>query len=229
MIINNRKQTQQMEKVKNKIPPYVSFKTFQTFLEFLSEGMPNRIDRSVWLNKFSGSNGTQIMTAIKFFNLIDKDGAPNDDFKNLVSRDLDLQKKIFRKLLYKYYSPIFNLDLTSATKAQLRESFRSFGTKEGVIVKCESFFIQAAKYSNIMLSSHILARRHNTNVSEKTKSKATKSQADFVLENNKKNLETNINLARMILDKYPDFDPNWNDDVKKSWIDSLTKLYESLK
>ena len=218
-----------MEKVKNKIPPYVSFKTFQTFLEFLSEGMPNRIDRSVWLNKFSGSNGTQIMTAIKFFNLIDKDGAPNDDFKNLVSRDLDLQKKIFRKLLYKYYSPIFNLDLTSATKAQLRESFRSFDTKEGVIVKCESFFIQAAKYSNIMLSSHILARRHNTNVSEKTKSKVAKSQADFVLENNKKNLETNINLARMILDKYPDFDPNWNDDVKKSWIDSLTKLYESLK
>lgn len=218
-----------MEKVKNKIPPYVSFKTFQTFLEFLSEGMPNRIDRSVWLNKFSGSNGTQIMTAIKFFNLIDKDGAPNDDFRNLVSRDLDLQKKIYRKLLYKFYSPIFNLDLTSATKAQLRESFRSFGTKEGVIVKCESFFIQAAKYSNIMLSSHILARRHNTNVSEKTKSKATKSQADFVLENNKKNLETNINLARMILDKYPDFDPNWNDDVKKSWIDSLTKLYESLK
>ena len=218
-----------MEKVKNKIPPYVSFKTFQTFLEFLSEGMPNRIDRSVWLNKFSGSNGTQIMTAIKFFNLIDKDGAPNDDFRNLVSRDLDLQKKIYRKLLYKFYSPIFNLDLTSATKAQLRESFRSFGTKEGVIVKCESFFIQAAKYSNIMLSSHILARRHNTNISEKTKSKVAKSQADFVLENNKKTLETNINLARMILDKYPDFDPNWNDDVKKSWIDSLTKLYESLK
>ena len=217
-----------MEKVKNKIPPYVSFKTFQTFLEFLSEGMPNRIDRSVWLNKFSGSNGTQIMTAIKFFNLIDKDGAPNDDFRNLVSRDLDLQKKIYRKLLYKFYSPIFNLDLTSATKAQLRESFRSFGTKEGVIVKCESFFIQAAKYSNIMLSSHILARRHNTNISEKTKSKPTKSQTDIVIENNK-NLETNINLARMILDKYPDFDPNWNDDVKKSWIDSLTKLYESLK
>ena len=217
-----------MEKVKNKIPPYVSFKTFQTFLEFLSEGMPNRIDRSVWLNKFSGSNGTQIMTAIKFFNLIDKDGAPNDDFRNLVSRDLDLQKKIYRKLLYKFYSPIFNLYLTSATKAQLRESFRSFGTKEGVIVKCESFFIQAAKYSNIMLSSHILARRHNTNISEKTKSKLTKSQTDIVIENNK-NLETNINLARMILDKYPDFDPSWNDDVKKSWIDSLTKLYDSLK
>ena len=66
------------------------------------------------------------------------------------------------------------------------------------------------------------------NISEKTKSKPTKSQTDIVIENNK-NLETNINLARMILDKYPDFDPTWNDDVKKSWIDSLTKLYDSLK
>ena len=57
---------------KNKIPPYVSFKTFQTFLEFLSQGMPYRIDRSVWVNRFSGSNGTQLMTAIKFFQLIEK-------------------------------------------------------------------------------------------------------------------------------------------------------------
>ena len=100
-----------MQKTKNKIPPYVSFKTFQTFLEFLSEGMPNRIDRSVWLNKFSGSNGTQIMTAIKFFELIDINGIPSEDFKNLVSRDINLQKKVLRKLLYKYYSPIFDLDL----------------------------------------------------------------------------------------------------------------------
>ena len=68
-----------MKNIKNKIPPYVSFKTFQTFMEFLSNGMPSRIDRSVWVNKFSGSNGTQIMTAIKFFDLIDnrKEIIPN--------------------------------------------------------------------------------------------------------------------------------------------------------
>ena len=214
-----------MQKTKNKIHPYVSFKTFQTFLEFLSEGMPNRIDRSVWLNKFSGSNGTQIMTAIKFFELIDINGIPSEDFKNLVSRDINLQKKVLRKLLYKYYSPIFDLDLSNATKSQLREAFRGFGTKEGVIVKCESFFIQAAKYSEIKVSSQILARRHNSNSSDKPK--AAKSTNDFNIQNNKS--DTNINLARLILDKYPDFDPKWSDELKKSWIDSLTKLYESLK
>ena len=148
---------------KNKIPPYVSFKTFQTFLEFLSQGMPYRIDRSVWVNKFSGSNGTQLMSAIKFFQLIDNDGIPNQDFDNLVSRDFETQKKTLRNLLFRYYELVFELDLTRATKAQLRERFRTFDTKEGVIVKCESFFIQAARFSNIELSPHILARRHSKN------------------------------------------------------------------
>ena len=159
-----------MKIVKNNIPPYVAFKTFQTFLEFLSEGMPSRIDRSVWLNRFSGSNGTQLMTAIKFFELIDINGVPSDDFKDLVSRDSSLQKKIMRKLLFRFYEHIFDLDLENATRSQLREGFRKFGTKEGVLVKCESFFIQAAKFSEIQLSSHILARRHNTSSNEKSKS-----------------------------------------------------------
>jgi|TARA_B110000263_G_scaffold54024_2_gene45422 hypothetical protein len=219
-----------MKNIKNKIPPYVSFKTFQTFMEFLSNGMPSRIDRSVWVNKFSGSNGTQIMTAIKFFDLIDNEGIPNEDFKNLVSRNLDLQKKIFRKLLYKYYEPIFDLDLTKATRYQFREAFKNFGTKEGVLIKCEAFFIQASKYSNIVLSPHILARRHNVNnsgSSEKNKQKLGKLNISESIDS-KISLNKNINVVKIILDKYPDFDPNWLPEVQKSWIDSLTKLYESL-
>ena len=75
-----------------------------------------------------------------------------------------------RKLLFRFYEHIFDLDLENATRSQLREGFRKFGTKEGVLVKCESFFIQAAKFSEIQLSSHILARRHNTSSNEKSKS-----------------------------------------------------------
>ena len=57
------------------IPPYVPYRTFQTFLEFLfDEGIPDRIDRSVWGARFSGSSGTQLMTTLKVLNLIDQDG-----------------------------------------------------------------------------------------------------------------------------------------------------------
>ena len=52
------------------IPPYVPYRTFQTFLEFLfDEGIPDRIDRSVWGARFSGSSGTQLMTTLKVLNL----------------------------------------------------------------------------------------------------------------------------------------------------------------
>ena len=77
------------------------------YLEFLSEDMPSRIDRSVWVNRFSGSNGTQLMTAIKFFELVDLDGIPSDDFQNLISKDINIQKKTLRKILYKFYDHIF--------------------------------------------------------------------------------------------------------------------------
>ena len=36
-------------------------------------------------------------------------------------------------------------------------------------------------------------------------------------------------MVKMILDKYPDFDPSWSPDVQKSWIESMTKLYDNLK
>ena len=217
-----------MKIIKNNIPPYVAFKTFQTFLEFLSDGMPSRIDRSIWLNRFSGSNGTQLMTAIKFFELVDSDGIPSEDFINLASKDVIVQKKILRKILYKFYSHIFELDLENATKSQFREAFRQFGTKEGVLVKCESFFIQAAKFSDITLSSHILARRHNNKSTIVEKSKSSIKSNSSNLLSKKNSIEKNTNIVKIILDKYPEFDPSWSPDVQKAWIESLTKLYESL-
>ena len=189
--------------------------------------MPYRIDRSVWVNRFSGSNGTQLMTAIKFFQLIDIDGIPNHDFDNLVSRDFETQKKTLRNLLFRYYELVFELDLTRATKAQLREKFRTFDTKEGVIVKCESFFIQAARFSNIELSPHILARRHSKNLLGSGEKKKPNNPA--VSHGNNFENTINNNIIKVILDKYRDFDPSWSPDVQKSWIESMTKLYDNLK
>ena len=35
--------------------PYVSYRTFRNFLELLKEGLPSRIDRSVWGPRYSGT------------------------------------------------------------------------------------------------------------------------------------------------------------------------------
>ena len=44
------------------LPPYLSYKTFETFIEGLKVGMPGRIDRSV-MKTLSGANQSWLMGA----------------------------------------------------------------------------------------------------------------------------------------------------------------------
>ena len=45
------------------------------------------------------------------------------------------RKSILYSVLNEFYEPVFRLDLTRASKGQFRDAFKSFGTKEGVLVR----------------------------------------------------------------------------------------------
>ena len=80
--------------------PYVSYRTFRNFLELLKEGLPSRIDRSVWGPRYSGTTGQQLMTALKSLNLINENGTPNNTLENLVNSNgpkAATHKKNFRR------------------------------------------------------------------------------------------------------------------------------------
>ncbi|MFL2665537.1 MAG: DUF5343 domain-containing protein [Dehalococcoidia bacterium] len=219
------------------IPPYVPYRTFQTFLEFLfDEGVPDRIDRSVWGLRFSGSSGTQLMTTLKVLDLIDQDGRPKKSLEGLVYAEGEERKSILYSVLSNFYEPVFSLDLARASKGQFRDAFKSFGTKEGVIVKCEAFFIRAAQFAGIKLSKHILAGRHG-----KIRNKNTKKLSNETYDSNNKistqlkpikdvnkEISYKFELASKILSKYPDYDPSWSSDVQIKWLDGMNKLYEIL-
>ena len=36
-------------------------------------------------------------------------------------------------------------------------------------------------------------------------------------------------LAKMILDKMPEFNPEWKEETQKSWIDTISKLMDRLE
>ena len=209
------------------IPPYVSYKTFRNFLEFLKETFPSRIDRSVWGPRYSGTSGQQLMTALKVLNLIDENGIPSNKLSLLVNSEGENRRNILKSILMKTYEPIFKIDLTKATKSQFHELFKNFDTKEGVIIKCEAFFIQACQDAGIELSSFILARRH-TSVRKNNSSIKNK-----IISNNEKNFQKscfiNDNLVvSSILKKYPEFDPSWEPNVQEKWLDGMIRLYEGL-
>ena len=209
------------------IPPYVSYKTFRNFLELLKESFPSRIDRSVWGPRYSGTSGQQLMTALKVLDLIDEKGAPNDILGQWVRSEGESRRVILRKILVKNYEPIFKIDLSKATNAQFHELFKNFDTKEGVIVKCEAFFIQACQDAGIELSSFILARRHK---SKENRFSLTRGKSSFGKEKRKDTTEFDQErfIVSSILKKYPEFDPKWDPKVQEKWLEGMIKLYDGL-
>ena len=223
------------------IPPYVPYRTFQTFLEFLlDEGIPERVDKSVWGPRFSGSSGTQLMTALKVLELIDSEARPSEELERLVHAEGDDRRALLRRILERFYTPVFELDLSRASKGQFHEAFRSFGTKEGVLTKCEAFFIRAAQAAGIELSRRILTGRHGANrVRTLPASARARASANQVATPEKKNAPVQsesvipaqaarLELADRILAKYPDFDPSWDPSVQAKWLEGMTRLYEGL-
>ena len=63
---------------RKRLPPYISYRTFRNFLEGLQQGIPARIDRSYWGDRFSGSTGTQLLSGLRFLGLIDAGSTPTN-------------------------------------------------------------------------------------------------------------------------------------------------------
>ena len=209
------------------IPPYVPYRTFRNFTDQLRDGIPARIDRSVWGARYSGSSGIQLMTALKVLELTDEDGRPTPALEKLVHAEGDERRAVLTSILQRHYVPIFRLDLERSTKAQITEAFKIYGAREGVLRKCENFFVQAAQDAGIELSQYILARRHTKRSSAPARPRQA-SPAGAPVRPVSEGLKEAKTLAEMVLEKYPDFDPTWDSQVQEKWLEGIGKLYENL-
>ncbi len=180
------------------------------------------------------------MTTLKVLELIDADGRPSQDLETLVHAEGDDRRAMLRRILERFYTPVFKLDLSRASRGQFHEAFRSFGTKDGVLTKCEAFFIRAAQDAEIDLSRHILAGRHGAirtrtaPAAGRSRSVATQAvaperkTAPVQVESVVPAQAAQLELADRILAKYPDFDPAWEPSVQAKWLEGMTRLYEGL-
>lgn len=138
------------------IPPYASYRTFRNFIEWLREGIPDRVDRSFWEQRLNGSNGVQVMTSLRVLGLINAENRPTMTLEQLVHSEGDARKQALRAILEENYPGVFQLPLGRATFSQLRDVFRARAPKDSVLNKCIAFFVQAAQDAGIELSAHIL-------------------------------------------------------------------------
>ena len=210
------------ERSRKRLPPYVSYRTFLNFTERLEREMPARIDRSYWSDRLAGSTGTQLMGALRFLGLIDGDGVPTSQLRQLVSARGDKRAELLRQIATESYGFVLGgtFDFHIATYAQLEEVFhRNYELADNVNRKCIKFFVALASNAGIPLSSFITkrVRRLITGAGTKTKRKSSKSDQNLLIQHE---------VVDELTAKFPTFDPSWSDEVKLKWFDAFDKLLE---
>ena len=209
------------------LPPYVSYRTFRNFLERMADGIPSRIDRSVMGGSMAGATVTQLLTALKALHLIDHNGKPQDSLEQLVAASGGERRSILEGIVRNAYPNVFQLDLTRASTQEFREKFREFTAKEDVVNKCQAFFRQAAEDAGIELSPYIVER---TKVKgQARRRRKAKTESPRMAPSRALKSAASRSIEEMILQKYPEFNPEWSEKVQGVWLEGIMKLYRQLK
>ncbi len=136
-------------------PPYVSYSTFRTLLEWLrAEGVPLQFDRSFWRSKFSGSNGTQLVAALRFLGLLAVD-EPLDDLERLVDATFEERRVALAEVLRASYLAVSFEELPRATPSMVRGWFKAYPIDGHTLRKAVSFFVNAAKDADLPISNAV--------------------------------------------------------------------------
>jgi hypothetical protein len=218
-------------------PPYTAFSSFKTALSvFKAVIVPDRVDRSVWGNKFSGSVVTQMIAAFRFLGLINAEGVPTARLRALVAAyGTEAWSGELRKMIEGAYAPLIKDDLEKVSSTQFNERFRQSYKAEGDTArKCMSFFLQAAREAGIALSPFLLAgSKPRAAFGAKRKPKPKKNGAAPTVEDASEEDEDDStpdeNITAMLLAKFPEFDPKWPDDIKEKWFAGFQEFMNRTK
>src|SRR5260370_38825959 len=114
-----------MARQSNPVVAYVPFATFLSAISLLENGIPSRIDPSVWPT-YSVPIQSQLVSSFKFLGLIDNMGKPTPALMSLV-HDKVKRTLALRKILELSYRRLIGLYFTQLPPRQFDEAMRQYG------------------------------------------------------------------------------------------------------
>jgi hypothetical protein len=221
-------QGKQRRLTEERLPPYLSYRLWRKLLSELSaHNPPSRFDSSYFDTlKVTKSCRSMLKGTLLFLDLMSADGNPTPRLHQLVKSDGEARRAALAEMVRSAYDPLFtDLDVTRATQAQIKEYFHSQGASGDIGRKCLSFFFAISADANISLSPHLRkstlkGRAKKTAISEMPKPRVSKPSADG---------SGSVEWERMLLEKFPNFNPEWSEELKKKWFDAFKFLKKSLE
>jgi hypothetical protein len=122
--------------------------------------MPSQFDRSLWVSKFAGGSGGQLMSGLRFLKLLEGE-KPTDKLRSLVDADADERKSVLTEVLREAYSEDVIDKLPSMTPAMLNKALDDLGATEQTRRKAFSFLVNAAKAIDLPIADGIKKKARN--------------------------------------------------------------------
>jgi hypothetical protein len=210
----------------------VAWRTFLNFISSLREtGLPSQINRSV-MSKLSYSTQAQLLAGLRSLGMTDAAGTPTPILAQLVDADDKNQGAVINRILKDKYAFIFNnLDLSRATPDELDNQFKKIGLSGSTVGRAVAFFLGAAEHSGVTLSAHIkkngTSSTSATNASRPARKRRIQAKPDVETKKGAGAGASHANgFEHSLLNKFPDFDPNWPEEIKKSWFEGFKQLMD---
>jgi hypothetical protein len=152
--------------INRRVAPYLPFATFINSFDVLAQGVPPRLDRTLW--RQSGLVQGQIMNAYRFFGLVNDDDSSNDWLVRM-AKTPDQRPAVLKDLIEaQYYDVLDEHDLTKMTLKMLEDEFeKHFAVTGTTKQKAVTFFLKAAKFADMPLSTFLQAQLRNTGARKK--------------------------------------------------------------
>ena len=216
-------QGRQRRVTEERLPPYVSYRAWRKLLGELSKHPTSRFDSSYFNGlKITKSSSSMLRGTLLFLDLMAPDGQPTPKLNQLVKSEGEAQREVLGEIVRHAYGSFFaDLDLTKATQAQVKEHFKFRGASGDIGRKCLSFFLAIAAEGNVTLSPHLMKS------SPRGRGKKAAS-SDMPRAGKSLELAGNPAWVGLLLEKFPNFDPEWPDELKKKWFDAFKSLKSAL-
>jgi hypothetical protein len=147
------------DQARKPLPPYVPYKTFNTFLDHLKAiGMPSHIDKSV-MASLSGGMQSWLKAALRYMKLINEKDEPTELLAHLVvSQGAERRAVLFQIFAQSYAFLIDKVDLRNTTPTKLRSAIVEEGAQGETVDKILAFLLAMAKDAGVEMSKLLTTR-----------------------------------------------------------------------
>jgi hypothetical protein len=165
------------------------------------------------------------LAALRYCGLISTNRSPTPLLSELLSATPPEFKIVLRRIIETSYAAILvGVDLSRATLEEVESRFIRAGARGDTVRKCIAFLSGAARDADIPISPYLAANHLRRKT--RTPGQQNSLREPIITGQNldQASIPNGDGITRLLLEKFPEFDPRWPTSVKTKWFTAFENL-----